>query len=66
MNSWPNDHRRAMSQSAHQEWNSAHYPGTRQMCVTCDCETERCEEDSIYVGDLGPLCLDCAAKEQTP
>jgi hypothetical protein len=48
-----------MDPSAHEAWNASNYPGTRQMCVECDEPTGRCEEDSIFVGDMGPLCLDC-------
>ncbi len=38
------------------------YPGTRQLCVTCDEPTGRCEDDSIYAdedGEVGPLCEAC-------
>ncbi len=51
------------SQNEHHLYNSTHYPGTRQLCVVCECETERCEEDDIYVevGEdyVGPLCIEC-------
>lgn len=58
-NTWPNGHRHAMSQSEHIAWNTRNYTGTRQMCVICDEPTERCEEDSIYYNDEGPLCTEC-------
>ena len=61
MNTWPDGKRKALTQSEHREWNSRNYPGTLQLCSLCDGETERCEEDEIYVndGEIGPLCLDC-------
>lgn len=59
MNTWPNGFRRAMSQGEHQHWNSYNYPGTRQLCCECECATGRCEEDSIFIGDVGPLCEEC-------
>lgn len=58
-NSWPGGHRHAMTQDAHERWNSAHYPGTRQLCAVCDEPTGRCEEDAVFRGDAGPLCDDC-------
>ena len=51
-----------MDSSAHIAWNATHYPGTRQMCCECDEPTERCEEDSIHCGDIGPLCRECSNK----
>lgn len=51
--------RRALSQSEHEAWNIDNFPGTRQLCVTCDAPTGRCEEDSMYLADFGPLCVDC-------
>ena len=66
MNSWPGGRRRALSQDAHEAWNSRHYPGTQQLCSECDEPTGRCEEDSMYIDDTGPLCEECyAAKEPT-
>lgn len=65
-NSWPDGRRRAMSQSEHERWNASNYPGTRQLCTQCDEPTERCEEDSIYDGDLGPLCMDCYIERVKP
>lgn len=60
MNTWPNGHRHAISQSEHEAWNAKHYPGTRQLCEKCGCETGRCEDDSIYSDDgEGPLCVEC-------
>lgn len=58
-NSWPKGYRHAMDQSEHERWNSLHYPGTLQLCVRCDEPTERCEEDSMYADDEGPLCASC-------
>jgi hypothetical protein len=31
-----------------------------QRCVKCDAPTGRCEDDSIFDGERGPLCEDCA------
>lgn len=60
MNTWPNGVRRALSQSEHSDWNSKHYPGTRQLCSECGDETERCEEDSLDNPETGePLCSEC-------
>jgi len=58
-NTWPNGHRHAMNQVEHEAWNARHYPGTRQLCAKCDEPTGRCEEDSIFSGDIGPLCESC-------
>ena len=61
-NTWPDGVRRAMHQDEHESWNSANYPGTRQLCSQCDEPTGRCEDDSIYADDdreIGPLCVDC-------
>lgn len=52
---------RAWDQATHTAINSQHYPGTRQLCVTCDIPTGRCEDDAIYAGDIGPLCEGCFA-----
>lgn len=57
-------HIRALSQNAHEAINARHYPGTRQLCVECDAPTGRCEEDSIYVEDAGPLCEECCDKHE--
>jgi hypothetical protein len=62
-----------MRQSEHEKWNSTHYPGTRQLCSTCDEPTGRCEEDSIFASEdedcERPLCEACyallAALEET-
>ena len=59
MNTWPGGRRHAMDQSAHESWNAGNYPGTRQMCAQCDTPTGRCEEDTLYREDLGPLCEEC-------
>jgi NAD-dependent dihydropyrimidine dehydrogenase PreA subunit len=37
------------TQCEHEKYNSTHYPGTRQLCVSCNLPTGRCEEDSIYL-----------------
>ncbi len=58
-NTWPGGKRHAMHQSAHEEWNARIYPGTRQLCSKCDCATGRCEDDSLFVGEDGPLCEIC-------
>lgn len=59
-NTWPDGHRRAMYPHEHEAWNSVHWPGTRQLCVICDCETDRCEEDELTIEDgPGPLCEAC-------
>ena len=55
-NTWPGGRRRALSPGEHKLWNARHYPGTRQLCAECDAETGRCEEDSMFDGDRGPLC----------
>lgn len=68
MNTWPGGHRHAIHQSDHETWNARNYPGTRQICVKCESETGRCEEDSLYIDDQtplredqqhGPFCDDC-------
>lgn len=55
---------RGLSPDQHEAVNARHYPGTRQLCVECDQPTGRCEEDSILIGDLGPLCEECAERYQ--
>lgn len=57
-NEWPGGHRHAMEQHEHEAWNARHYPGTRQLCSRCGNETDRCEEDSLDIGD-GPVCEVC-------
>lgn len=52
----------AMYPQEHEVYNSKHYPGTRQLCVMCNVPTERCEEDTIYMGDFGPYCETCYEK----
>lgn len=59
MNTWPKGYRHAISQTEHEEWNRRNYPGTRQLCAICDRPTGRCEDDSIFVNDEGPLCENC-------
>lgn len=49
----------AYTQDEHNRINAREYPGTRQLCCQCEEPTERCEEDSIYIDDLGPLCEIC-------
>ena len=64
-NTWPGGYRHAMEQSAHEAWNASSYPGTRQLCVECDGETGRCEEDAIHTEEgHGPLCLQCYRKTE--
>lgn len=62
MNTWPNNKKRAMTQSEHKRWNDFNRPGTRQLCVLCGAETKRCENDALYAEgkkSTGPLCEDC-------
>jgi len=64
MNTWPGGQRRAMYQSEHENWNAYNFPGTRQLCEFCGEPTGRCEDDSLYVNDDGPLCVSCWEEEQ--
>jgi len=57
---------RALSQNAHEAINARHYPGTRQLCCDCDEPTGRCEEDSIFIDDHGPLCERCSEAAEQP
>ena len=66
MNTWPDGIRKPMTQSEHERWNASNYPGTRQICVDCDCPTDRCEEDELSVDDIGPLCIDCYQTRANP
>lgn len=50
---------KALDQDTHARINAQHYPGTRQLCNECGEPTGRCEDDSIHVGDIGPLCESC-------
>ena len=60
MNTWPGGRRHAMTPGEHELWNSANYPGTRQLCCKCDEPTGRCEDDTIYDEDGdGPFCEEC-------
>lgn len=59
MNTWPNGYRHAITQCEHEKWNATHYPGTRQLCIKCDEPTGRCEDDSIYIEEICPLCEGC-------
>ena len=48
------------TQTEHNHINAQEYPGTRQLCIDCGDETERCEEDSFYTdAGHGPLCANC-------
>ena len=47
------------SQSEHERINAAEWPGTRQLCCECGEPTGRCEEDALYLDNLGPLCEAC-------
>lgn len=59
-NTWPAGYRHTIHQSDHENWNSTHYPGTRQMCCLCDQPTGRCEEDAMRVESIdGSLCVEC-------
>lgn len=51
-----------MDQSEHEAWNCQHYPGTLQLCSQCQEPTGRCEDDSLYANDAGPLCPCCHNK----
>jgi len=64
-NTWPGGRRHAMTPNEHERWNAKHYPGTRQLCVFCDQPTGRCEEDSMFVGDDGPMCEECRDGRRT-
>lgn len=62
-NTWPGGKRHAMSQSDHEKWNAANYPGTLQLCSVCDEPTGFCEEDAIWDEESGePLCEACYAE----
>ena len=61
MNTWPTGRRHAIDQSAHEAWNAAHFPGTRQICTACGSATGRCEEDALAIEDGQPLCEECYA-----
>ena len=50
---------KALDQATHAQINARHYPGTRQLCDECGAPTGRCEDDSIYLGNIGPLCEQC-------
>lgn len=63
-NTWPGGYRHAMAQDEHERWNSCHYPGTRQLCESCEHPTGRCEDDSLWLDDEGPLCLTCYREKQ--
>lgn len=54
----------ALSQSAHNEINATHYPGTRQLCDLCSAPTGRCEDDTLYCEPCGVdrLCEECYAE----
>ena len=65
-NTWPGGHRHAMTQSEHEEWNRANYPGTLQLCSECGDPTGRCEHDGLFTENgEGPLCERCYTANQT-
>jgi len=43
----------------HRVINGSSYPGTRQLCIECDEPTGKCEEDTLSIEDIFPLCNDC-------
>jgi len=61
MSEWWNG--KALDQSTHERINASHYPGTRQLCCECEEPTGRCEEDSIYINEIGPMCEECYWKK---
>lgn len=50
---------KALDQDTHQRINASNYPGTRQLCAECGDPTGRCEDDSIFIQGMGPLCESC-------
>jgi hypothetical protein len=66
MNSWPGGTRHAMEQDDHERWNAQHYPGTRQLCAICDSPTGRCEEDALFIDEIGHVCESCWQIGQQP
>jgi hypothetical protein len=61
-NTWPGGVRHAMDQGEHEKWNARNYPGTRELCATCQAPTGYCEEDG-YTGENGErYCRDCAGR----
>jgi hypothetical protein len=58
-NTWPDGHRRALHQYEHEEHNEQHYPGTLQLCELCEEPTGRCEEDSLWIENIGNVCESC-------
>lgn len=63
MYTWPKGYRHVMSQIEHGNWNTEHFPGTRQTCCVCHEPTGRCEEDALYADKKGPLCDECYDNE---
>lgn len=59
MNDWWKG--RALDQSIHERINAKHYPGTRQICTTCDGPTGQCEEDGYFDERGEPHCRGCYA-----
>ena len=57
------DERIARFQREHNEINAREYPGTRQICIRCDCPTGKTEDTSLWsdFGD-GPFCEECYEK----
>jgi hypothetical protein len=56
--------RQVFSHSEHLKVNAMEYPGTRQLCAKCGEPTGRCEDDSIFIEDEGPLCEACYAERK--
>lgn len=55
----------ALGQDTHRTINARHYPGTRELCVSCGEPTGRAGkgEDSLYADDdEGPFCENCYAQ----
>ncbi len=62
-NTWPGGVRKALSQTEHERWNRANYPGTRQLCFVCDEPTGQCEEDAWWDSDGNTVCRECYGKD---
>jgi hypothetical protein len=58
-NTWPNGERKAMTQSEHDNWNADNYPGTLEICFSCDEPTGNCEEDNIEDDEGNAICSEC-------
>lgn len=46
MYTWPKGYRHVMSQSEHGNWNTEHFPGTRQTCFVCHEPTGRWDKEA--------------------